>query len=632
MFINKKKVSLNISGVICSLFYLSACQSVTAVETSSEITAQVNFSEVASGFARENKNRRKWDAPTIADLDQDGYPDLLLNDHGYSVSVMWNNQGKYAKPYDILMGDIHGIAVGDFDKDGNLEVFLSRGGGSGGNARNTKAYRVKKRSFTAIDEEFKTPLALMRGRTLKLNDLDNDGDLDLVNFAFPSNEKNGESENYIYANTGNGQLEIASMLPAVRQDGQKTLTTDFNGDNITDLLIYGHGSVKLYQGDGKLTFTDVTDKLLKNKINEVTSAVEFDFDNDGDFDIFLTRGTEFKAGQTFYNAEDQVFGYYTKRGKFNFDKLAAGEVLKLENLQSQWPHQGLFVGESSYPYQYEGEIHSGRDVTFVSSDALGFPDDSILNSKEKGTYVGYVGNNYWRIAGDIFSPSTGVAHGIKSAPESFNDPGLDNVLLENRDGKFVDVTNKFIPQNTEHSMGVSVADFNNDGFQDLVIVKRGNLVSENVSVIYLNQDGKSFTQASTHGVVSTELGAIGMGVETVDYNLDGFADIVIGNERGKWHLFQNESNNNGFLRVIVNNSVKGDASAVGAMVKVDACKLSQVKRVGGASGAAYSQSFDNKLSFGLGRCNKQATVKVTWSNGETEVKTINTNADVMFGK
>jgi len=178
----------------------------------------IRFEEVKRDFPIEDKNLRKWDAPVIADLDQDGYPDVLLNDHGFGIRVCWNNKGHFSKPYDIIMGDLHGISIGDFDFDGNLEIIVSRGGGSGSNARNSKIFRVNpQREFTALPD-FHEPLALMRGRTVQFIDGDKDGDLDLLNFAFPDKSKNGKSENYIYENNGEGQLLLSSTLPPSKSD------------------------------------------------------------------------------------------------------------------------------------------------------------------------------------------------------------------------------------------------------------------------------------------------------------------------------------------------------------------------------------------------------------------------------
>ena len=202
----------------------------------SEITAS-GFVSAAADFPRLEKNLRKWETPVVADLDQDGWEDLILNEHGLAIQIMWNNKGKYAKPWDLIMGDIHGLTVGDYDQDGLYEMVVSRGGGSGSNARNSIIYKVNKdRSFERLPD-FDEPLAMMRGRTVKFFDGDHDGDLDLLNFAFPSEERKGESENYVYENDGKGTLLLKSRLPASKRDGQKVLITDFNHDGNDDIIM-----------------------------------------------------------------------------------------------------------------------------------------------------------------------------------------------------------------------------------------------------------------------------------------------------------------------------------------------------------------------------------------------------------
>ncbi len=573
-----------------------------------------HFVEAHEDFPREEKNLRKWDAPVVADLDQDGFLDLILNDHGFGVRIVWNNKGRYAKPYDLIMGDMHGISVGDFDQDGNQEIILSPGGGSGSNARNAKIVRVdRQRQFTDVPE-FRVPLQFMRGRTVKFADGDNDGDLDLLDFAFPSKEKQGQSENYIYSNGGYGRLVLSGVLPAIESDGQKTLLTDINGDGIVDLLLYGHGNVKAYRGHGNLTFEDVTDAVLPFYIEDVTSIVEFDYDNDGDFDLFLTRGREFSAGETFFDGETLTWGFFTTRGKFRFEDLVVGDILNIENLQSQWPEKKLYIGESAYEYEFPGETHSGRDIRLVNSDALGWPD----RTPEKGAYIGYVGNEAWRLAGDIWSPATGIVHGVRSYPEYDHPSGLNDILLESNNGKYVDVTRQANLYLEEHTTGAAVADFDNNGYPDLLIIRRGDLVHANESLIFLNRGKSGFEPMVDHNVISPELGAIGMGAETLDYNHDGKVDILIGNERGKWHLFKNQMHaaaNANYVVIDVGSPKSGRATSLGALVSVKACGREQVKRVG-ATGAAYSLSYNSFIHFGLGACEGPIDVKVIWTNGE----------------
>lgn len=593
-----------------------------------------SFVEVYKEFPRTEKNLRKWDAPVVADLDQDGWQDLLINDHGLGIQVQWNNKGKFAKPFDIIMGDLHGVSIADFDQDGNLEVVISRGGGSGSNARNSKMFRVVGREFIPLPD-FKEPFALMRGRTVRFIDGDNDGDLDLLNFAFPDASKKGASENYIYENNGEGELILHSTLPPIKANGQKTFVTDFNSDDILDILLYGHGRLRAFKSNGDLTYNEVTDKVFPFDIEETTSISEIDYDNDGDFDLFITRGTEFKSGQNFYNEETKDWGFFTTRGEFQFDDIETGDILNMENFQSQWPNNDTYyIGETGYDYTFEGETHSGKNIRLVNSDALGFPDNA--NYKEKrGWYIGYVGNRKWRIAGFLWAPSTGVVHGVKSYKPYNHPEGFGDILLENVKGKFKDASKKLGPVNIEHTMANTVADFNNDGLKDILIIRRGKLAFKNESILLLNKGNLGFKEVANHGVVSTELGAIGMAVEVIDYNQDGKVDVVIGNERGKWHLFKNElqeASTNNYITIEVGKSPKANISGLGAIVTVTTCSSKQIYRVG-TTGAQYSQGFDNFVNFGLGQCNKPIKVNIKWSNGEELNKTIkNINTKILIGE
>lgn len=589
------------------------------------------FTENHQDFHFELKNLRKWDAPVIADLDQDGFLDLILNDHGYSVSVCWNDNGKFAAPFDIIMGDMHGVSVGDIDKDGKLEIIMSRGGGSGSNARNSKMFRVtREREFISLPD-FNVPLELMRGRTVKFFDGDNDGDLDLINFAFPDAEKKGESENYVYKNDGKGELILTSHLPPSHIDGQKVLLTDYNGDGIMDMVIYGHKNIKTFLGNGDLTYTETTKKVLPFDIDEVNNIVELDYDNDGDFDLFINRGKGFEIGETFYDATTETWGFFTKRGEFQFEDLEVGEVLNIKNFQSQWPNNDtFFIGESAYDYEFSGETHSGKDMRIVNSDALGFPDEHT----KKGAYIGYVGNQKWRLAGFLWAPATGVVLNVKSYPAFEHQKGLSDILLENSNGKFTDVTKKTNTYLEEHTVATTIADFDNNGFSDLLVIRRGDLIHENQPLLYLNRGEGTFEKMESNGLVTNDLASIGMAVESFDYNHDGKIDVVIGNERGKWHLFKNAmplTKQRNFTIIEVGNSPKENASSLGALVELRSCKSKQKKRVG-ATGAAYSMSLNSFIHFGLGACTDEIKVIVTWPNGEKmEQKISSSNGKVFIG-
>ena len=617
--------------IVLSAVVLTACQ--PAITHAHNDTAPDNtmFSKADADIKFETKTRRKWGAPVIADLDGNGFPDLLLNDHGYAIKVYWNEGGKFAKGYDLIMGDTHGIAVGDYDGDGEMNLVVTRGGGSGKNARNAKIFSVSADRVFTEAKPLSTPLKNMRGRTANFFDGDSDGNLDLLLFGFSSNKDPLDSESYIYANDGKGDLSYAGRLKKTGPNGEGLLVTDFENNGVPDLLIYGDAdNLSAHQGAGDLTFSDVSAQILPAGIDHITAVEEFDFDNDGDFDLFITRSQEYLAGDTVYDADSGAFAFYTKRGPYRLPDLTIGETFILKNYQAPWPDQKIFTGEPGMNYPTPGEKHSGRDIEIVSSDALGWPD----NPDEKGLYFGYVGNNKWRIAGNTHSPTTGVILNVKNAKDAPPRPGLHNILLENRNGKFVDITRQAGLYQQGHATGAAVADYDNDGFSDIFIVKRGNLATANVQTLFLNNADGTFREISNHGIVSQELGAIGSEAAALDYDLDGRVDILYSNERGNWHLYKNtiaDSAQPNALTVHVGLSPHKAASPRGALVTLTGCGNTQMRRLG-SSGARYSQSLNDKVHFGSGACNESRTLTVKWTNGETHADKISAkNVNVRAG-
>lgn len=581
-------------------------------------TEQANlFEEATSDITFENVNRRKWDNAIIADLDQDGFQDLLLTDHGYSIKLYWNNKGKYAKGTDLIVGDMHGITVGDYNSDGEIDILISRGGGSGSNARNAKVFHVSKNRQITDAIDFKEDFKKMRGRTTKFVDGDNDGDLDLFLTGIPLDFSDPDGANYTYENDGKGEFVFKEYLPRTLKEGHRILVTDFNNDNIADLVFYGFDRITLLEGQGDLKYKDVSDSLFKfdNKVGEITSIAEIDFDNDGDLDLYVTRAKDIPHGATFYDSEHKTLAFYARRAPLRLEDLELGEVLDIENYQAAWPDLPVWVGESGYQLKFDGETHSGQDIHIVSSDALGWPD----KQDKQGLHFGYIGNDKWRLETRSNPIMTGVIHNVPSYPDYEFEAGPQDMLLENTGAGFVDVTQKANLIRNDHTRSVAVGDYDNDGHQDLLIVRQGNPAQPNKSLLYFNQGDGTFKERDHHGVISNELGATGLGVETLDYNKDGRLDVVINNERGKWHLFKNKAallENAHYITLNIGPSPSGKASALGASVTLKACGKSPIQRVGGSS-SPYSQSFNTQLHFGLGACSQDITATVNWSDGGT---------------
>lgn len=580
----------------------------------------------------ESVQRRRWHNPVIADLDQDGRRDVITTDHGWASKVFWNEGGgRFTAGIDIIVGDIHGIGVADFDGDGLIEAAVTRGGGAGTNARNARLYRFgKDRSISELQER-EPSLVNMRGRTAKWVDGDRDGDLDLMLFGFPQQPRSKKGENYVYENLGAGRLQLDSNLPPAPNESEKTLVTDWNGDGDADFVRYGKGSLKLLQGGEGLTWHDVTATALGQTLADVTSVVELDFDNDGDMDLFLARGDMPGNAETWYDPETKRLGFHISRKAYTFPDLPLGDNLRITAYQAQYPDQDVFVGESAYKLERDKSVdwHRSRDIDLNSGMALGVPDKHT----RRGLHIGYVGNGHWRLALSSFPPVTGVIEGVDSWAESTHVAPMLDVLLRNDGDRFTDISQSAGFSTPTHSMAAAAADFDNDGLIDLFIVNRGIPTVGTEQSIWLNKGGGRFEKMANHGIVSTEYAAFGIGGEAFDFDDDGWMDVLYGNERGLWHLHRNglsATSPNGFVAIDIGSSPNMKTSSQGALVRIEGCGVGQIRHVG-ASGAPYSQSFDNRVHFGIGTCNSEQAVTVSWPNGESARFTATPNS-VTAGK
>src|SRR5215472_9998916 len=104
-----------------------------------------------------------------------------------------------------------------------------------------------------------------------------------------------------------------------------------------------------------------------------------------------------------------------------------------------------------------------------------------------------------------------------------NPPGATNRLYKNnRDGTFTDVTEKAGLRRSGWAMGVTVGDYNNDGFDDLFITYWGQ------NVLYCNNGDGTFTDV-TESAGLAQPSRWGTGCTWLDYDRDGKLDLFVAN-------------------------------------------------------------------------------------------------------
>ena len=280
----------------------------------------------------------------------------------------------------------------------------------------------------------------------------------------------------------------------------------------------------------------------------------FDFDNDGRLDIFFTNGAQFpemkKTNPSFYNCllrqrTDGTFEDVTSKagltGKdldFNFG-VAVGDY-------DNDGYEDLFVCGAGRNALY----HNNGDGTFTDVTAAsgigGKPPNTLSVAAAWFDYdndglLDLIVDNY-----TFWTPQTDLRCTTGSA-EYYCDPrryqSVPPRLYHNLGhGKFEDVTEKSgLAKSPGKGMGISIADFNNDGWPDIFIAN-----DTEPNSLFINRKNGTFEEQGLElGVAYNDSGNTGssMGSDAKDYDNDGNVDIFYNNLKGQvWQLLRNDSN------------------------------------------------------------------------------------------
>lgn len=608
-----------------------------------------SFTDVSEQIGLITEPAWKYGGPSISDINNDGYYDLLLTNHNTTPVQLYlsKGDGTYTKQPDIFrLADLHGITSGDYDLDGDNDVLLSVGGGNGLTPQPQRLLRNDNGKFVDVTVDAGISEMGARGRAVRWVDLDNDGDLDFLQINAEKVVNEEVPRNIIFSNDGDGTFTYVANPSFEDIDSERVLITDFNNDNIPDLLTFNsYSDLVILQGNGDFSFTDVTATMLPEgaaSIPAVISIAQADIDNDGDLDYYLA------TGKLYYTIANNSLSYDEANGRLDLRDqglkshdgitlLAKGDVALTDF--SHFPRgkvmkaMPVFIGKNKSPI---GTPASHRPVS--QEEAAGFPE-SITDT---GWYLGYLGDGKWRmewmltgdLAWDIRASITGLTG--YEADWTPQDLSIPDVLLRNDNGKFTDISSVLPEEVVSNNWGVTPGDFNNDGHNDFFVYRFGELRKRIADVMLLNKGDGTFTTVLEHGA-TTEIGQNSHGDmgTAFDYNLDGNIDILSGDDdNGKWHMYRNNiahTDTSHYLLTHIGYSDTG-IDPLGAKVTIETSAGIQYKLIGSSS-ASHSQSVLNIVHFGLGADKLVKSIKVRWRDGSQKVTSnIKANQVVVLGK
>ncbi len=575
----------------------------------------------------------KYGGPTIADIDNDGDYDFIVNNHNAESSKLyWNNGDGTVTKHDRnlsrwFMHDLHGTAAGDFDRDGDLDLVVTQGGGNGTNPSKANFYTNQDGTLVLTTGDVKIDRG-GRGRGARWSDMDKDGDLDLLLFNEESLTQT-KPQHFFYENLGNGTFNHRSTEGIEDVHPSRVLVTDLNQDQIDDFIFFGPLSV--WRGNGDFSFTDITTQFPTDLMNmsNIMAIADVDIDNDGDLDLYLARGKEFElgAGETPSVDFDPLSEKFSIKprgfaGVDRFDFSADADILFHDYYALA---QGGFRGKA-YPIFLGSKksaiiLNSGDELEITREMADGWPEDI----SENGVYFGHLGSGRWKSAlvrnANIFWGFKFTLTGVTNASTEFKPQNRNesDVLLRNDGERFVDISQDWNIPTGGNALGVTTGDFNNDGNRDLFVLRWGTIFGRTSDLMLLNSGEGHFETVTMHG--ANDIGGPGNGDmgQAFDFDLDGDLDLLNGSEGGYWYLYSNDDPGDGnYALVRVGNAPESGIDPIAATVTVNTPRASHRQRVGSA-GAVFSQSLLNIVHFGLGDVTQIDSIEIAWRNGETAV-------------
>ncbi|KMT67017.1 hypothetical protein XM47_01810 [Catenovulum maritimum] len=598
------------------------------------ISKQANF---------ETEVTYKYGGPSIGDIDADGDYDFVLNNHNHVPTQLVTNNGDGTVTVERLFEhslDFHGSAVGDYDNDGDLDIMVAQGGANGTNPTSYILLKNDNQKFTNASPEAGI-LTPARGRSPRWIDLDLDGDLDIALFNAKTPKYDGPRQLF-YKNNGDGTFSQNQIAGIEHAKGERVVITDFNNDNIDDVVVFS--PITLWQGNGDFTFTDVTAQMLPKGLTDkvgYNAATDVDVNNDGLVDLY------FAGSRTHYQLSRKSidFNPETKRLDIRDDgekgttlvSFDANGSVKLSdmNLTYRQYNDGfaIFLGKNKarkivkakgfQPTQLPKEMKTApSEIEFSAADAQGWPEERKVN----GLYIGHLGNGKWQAEWvrdrNIYWTVTFSLTGLSDVSYDWkaNNRNVQDVLLVNQGDKFVNATKKWNLPLGGNNWGVARGDVNNDGWQDLFVYRYGHLSERIADLMLLNTGKGKFDILTSHGAIEpTDVGHGDMG-QLFDFDLDGQLDLLSGSEEeGRWYLFDNQTDgDNNYLLIDVNYSPKDNVDPVSALVIIETASGKKYQQRIGSAGEVHAQSLLDIVHFGLGKEDKIKSATIRWRNGETQ--------------
>ncbi|PWT91683.1 MAG: RNA-binding protein [Blastocatellia bacterium] len=485
------------------------------------------------------------------------------------------------------------------------------------------------------------------GGGVAIFDYDNDGRMDLF-FTNGALLKEGMAKdaapdkseakfwNRLYHQKIDGTFEDVTVRAGLKGDGYSmgVAAADYDNDGNVDLFVTGYKGNHLYRNTGAGTFVDVTATTGLSAGGWSTSAGWLDYDRDGRLDLFVARylDWDFEKGaipcgdsrgtraychpENFKGATNMLF-HQKPDGTFEDVSARAGVA----------DPSGKALGVAFADFDNDGLT----DI-FVANDSV---RQSLYHNKGDGTFEDIAVE-----AGAGYDEDGKTYAGMGVDAADFDNDGYVDVVCttlsyqtyplyhNNGDLSFSYVTKPSAVGQISllySGWGVRFLDADNDGLRDIFVAQSHVLDTIERSTGYIKYKqtpllmrnlGRTFTNVSASAGTAFSNPIAARGAAFGDLNNDGQVDIVIGVLDGAPVILKNDGTKNHWLGIRLRGT-KSNRDGLGARVTVtDNTGAKQIDDV--STAGSYLSSNDPRVVFGLGTATSVRMVEVHWPSGRTQ--------------
>jgi enediyne biosynthesis protein E4 len=519
----------------------------------------------------------------------------IAADVGLTFHHFTGATGEYFMPE--IMGS--GVALFDYDNDGDLDVYLIQGS-------TFDPAQDPRRS------KFPPPPGWKPGNRLFRNLLSETGKLQFVD---------------VTEEAGVGHIGY----------GMGVAVGDYDNDGFQDLYVTNFGHNVLYHNNGDGTFTDVTEKAGVDDARWSTGAAWVDYDGDGRLDLFVANYLDFTV-----KGNRQCFSSTGERD-YCTPKMYQPVPARLFHNRGNGTFEDVTatagIGAAMGP---------GLGIVCADFNGDGWPDIYVANdgaaahlwiNQKNGTF-----KERGALSGAALSPDGLPQAGMGVTAGDFDGDGNEDIFKTNLTnegsnlyvndgaGNFDDAATElglFLPSFPYTGFGTEWFDYDNDSHLDLFIAngavnRIGSLRSApypfgQPNLLFHNEGaGKKFRDVTAAAGPALAISEVSRGAAFGDIDNDGAVDIVVANNNGPVRLLlnQNQSINRNHWLLVSLEATQGNRFAMGAKVEIRQRTRMLLRRA--HTDSSYLSANDVRVHFGLGEDANIESLIVYWPSGHKE--------------